>query len=136
MPTIFLELNFTESNYRTKKNECRQCLSKIQEMAKPGYKSPRQSEPARQTELQSQTKIVRTLPLNAAFYFSPVSSSSQCCLSQLAHQILQTNIGRARRQERVPTMRLRLTAPLQLSYIYTVSIGKFLPSQETNDCFL
>ena len=105
-------------------------------MAKPGYKSPRQSEPARQTELQSQTKIVRTLPLNAAFYFSPVSSSPQCCLSQLAHQILQTNIGRARRQERVPTMRLRLTAPLQLSYIYTVSIGKFLPSQGTNDCFL
>ena len=31
-------------------------------------------------------------------YFSPVSSSSQCCLSQLIHQILHTNIGMARRR--------------------------------------
>ena len=38
------------------------------------------------------------------FTFSPVSSSSQCCLSQLPHQILHTNIGRARRQKSIPTI--------------------------------
>ena len=36
--------------------------------------------------------------------FFPVSSSSQCCLSQLPHQILHTNIGRARRQKSIPTI--------------------------------
>ena len=38
------------------------------------------------------------------FQFLPVSSSSQCCLSQLTHQILHTNIGTARRQQSVPTI--------------------------------
>jgi len=39
------------------------------------------------------------------FYFWPVSSSFQCCLSQLIHQILHTNIGRARRrQQSAPTI--------------------------------
>ena len=38
------------------------------------------------------------------FTFFPVSSSSQCCLSQLPHQILHTNIGRARRQKSIPTI--------------------------------
>ena len=38
------------------------------------------------------------------FYFWPVSSSCQCCLSQLTHQILPTNIGRARRRQSVPTI--------------------------------
>ena len=37
------------------------------------------------------------------FYFSPVSSSSQCCLSHLTHQILHINTGRARKQLSVPT---------------------------------
>ena len=36
--------------------------------------------------------------------FLPVSSPSQCCLSQLTHQILHTNIGAARRQQSVPTI--------------------------------
>ena len=51
-------------------------------------------------QLQSQAKIVETLPLNAVFFcFWPVSSSSQCCLSQLTHQILNANIGRVGRQQ-------------------------------------
>ena len=37
------------------------------------------------------------------FYFSPVSSSSQCCLSHLTHQILHINTGRARKQLSIPT---------------------------------
>ena len=44
-----------------------------------------------------------TLPPNTIFLlFPPVSSSSQC--SQLPHQILHTNIARARRQKRIPTI--------------------------------
>ena len=40
-----------------------------------------------------------------SFYFWPVFSSSQCCLSQLIHKILHTNIGRARRrQQSAPTI--------------------------------
>ena len=38
------------------------------------------------------------------FHFWPVSSSSQCWLSQLTHQILHNNIGRTRRQQSVPTI--------------------------------
>ena len=38
------------------------------------------------------------------FYFWPFSWSSQCWLSQLAQQILHTNIGRARRQQSGPTI--------------------------------
>ena len=38
------------------------------------------------------------------FYFWPVSWSSQCWLSQLTHQILHTNIGRARRQQSARTI--------------------------------
>jgi len=37
-------------------------------------------------------------------YFWPVSSSSQCCSSQLTHQMLHTSIGRVRRQLSVPTI--------------------------------
>ena len=33
-----------------------------------------------------------------------ISLSSQCCSSQVTHQILHTNIGRARRQQSVPTI--------------------------------
>ena len=36
------------------------------------------------------------------FHSWPVSSSSQCCLSQLTHQILHPHIGRARKQQSVP----------------------------------
>ena len=59
-----------------------------------------------QRKLHSQTKIVAALPPNAFFFsfFFPVSSSSQCCLSQLTHQILHTNIGRERRQKSVPAI--------------------------------
>ena len=58
-----------------------------------------------QSKLQSQTKIVGSLPPKHSFYFWPVFSSSQCCLSQLIHQILHTNIGRARRrQQSAPTI--------------------------------
>ena len=39
-----------------------------------------------------------------SFYFWPVSWSSQCWLSQFTHQILHTNIGRARRQQSAPTI--------------------------------
>ena len=38
------------------------------------------------------------------FHFWSVSSSSQCCLSQLTHQILHTNVGRARRPQSFPTI--------------------------------
>ena len=36
--------------------------------------------------------------------FWPVSSSSQCCLSQLTYQNLNANIGRTRRLKSVPTI--------------------------------
>ena len=36
------------------------------------------------------------------FHFWPIFLPSQCCLSQLTHQILHTNIGRARRKQSVP----------------------------------
>ena len=52
--------------------------------------------------LQSRTKVVGTLPPDAVFYFWPISLSSQYCLSQSTHQILHTNIGKARRQQSVP----------------------------------
>ena len=56
--------------------------------------------------IQSQTKIAGTLPPNSLFFFSLwlISLSSQYCLSQVTHQILHTNIGRARRQQSVPTI--------------------------------
>ena len=54
------------------------------------------------SDLQYQTKINGTLPPNAVFQFWPISSTSQCWLSQLTHQILHTNIGRTRRQQSVP----------------------------------
>ena len=38
------------------------------------------------------------------FHFWPLSLSSQCWLSRLTRQILRTNIGRARRQQSVPTI--------------------------------
>ena len=38
------------------------------------------------------------------FHFWPLSLSSQCWLSRLTRQILHTNIGRARRQQSVPTI--------------------------------
>ena len=38
------------------------------------------------------------------FHFWPISSSSQCYLSQLIHQSLHTNFGRARTQQTVPTI--------------------------------
>ena len=40
------------------------------------------------------------------FYISLwlISLSSQCGLSQVTHQILHTNIGRAQRQQSVPTI--------------------------------
>ena len=47
------------------------------------------------SSLQSQTKAVGTLPPNPyIFSFSPVSSTSQYCLSQLTRQMLYTNIER------------------------------------------
>ena len=51
------------------------------------------------------------------FYFLPISSSSQCCLSQLTYQILHTNIGRARRQQSVPTI-LTETVPSIFKVIF------------------
>ena len=53
------------------------------------------------SSLQSQDKnSSRTLSLS----FLPVPSTSQCCLSQLTHQILHTNIEQARRKESTPTI--------------------------------
>ena len=52
----------------------------------------------RRSQRLHRRKIVGVLPPKAVFYFWPFSSTSQCCLSQLTHQIFQTNIGRARRQ--------------------------------------
>ena len=55
-----------------------------------------------------QTKIVGILSPIAVFFFFfdfwLISSSSQCCLPQLTHQILHNNIGRMRRQQSVPTI--------------------------------
>ena len=52
---------------------------------------------------QSQIKIVGTLPLNAVFLLlASVSSSSQCCLSWLTHQILHINIGRVKKTVKCP----------------------------------
>ena len=63
------------------------------------------------------------------FHFMPVSSSSQCCLSQLTHQILYTNIGRVRRQQSVSAI---LTETVALHKYFNVKVLKNLVPQNFN----
>ena len=63
------------------------------------------------------------------FCFWPVSSSSQYCLSQLTHQILHTNIGRARRQQSIPTS-LTKTVFLKVCYASGFRFSETLSTQQ------
>ena len=63
------------------------------------------------------------------FCFWPVSSSSQYCLSQLTHQILHTNIGRARRQQSIPTS-LTETVFLKVCYASGFRFSETLSTQQ------
>ena len=53
-----------------------------------------------------------------SFCFWPVSSSFQCCLSQVTHQILHTNNGRARRQKSDPTISTETVVPKGVAYLF------------------
>ena len=72
------------------------------------------------------------------FGFWPVSSSSQCCLSRLTHQILHTNIGRARRQQSVPKISTDTVATNNVEIIITPAefILKWLKAVTLNNLWI